>query len=326
MKLNRLIWSLIILLIIFSYPIYYHFDTAKYSDDKQIKIGMSVENNTLYNFKVVEKKLDRKLNSISIFQKITENPKTEDIQEFLDEGYVVLLTLEPWNGSEENEENYIKYEPKQILNGSIDNDILKWNQAIKSLKYKKGNLAVRISHEINGDWYPWAAFWRNNTIENSVNEYKYINDGISDNKILKVWGINRKTFGYDDRWISWEKFYPGNEYTDIVGVSLYNRYDTNWMSFTELYRIIHTDLIKLNISKPVWISELSSISKGGNKAEWISETFDDIKNIHFEIEMIFWFNENKMFNDTIKDWEFDSTPESAKTFKEVVKYKNLRRT
>lgn len=324
MKLNRLIFSLFILVIVMAYPIYFYVGSAQNSGNDQIKIGMSVENNTLYNFKIVEKKIDRRLDSVSIFQKITEEPKTKDIQEFLDRGYTVMITLEIWNGTEISD-NYTMYEPTSVLNGSIDDDINKWSQSIKSLKYDKGKLAIRTLHEINGDWYPWAAFWRNNTVEDAVNEYKYITNRISDGKVLRIWGLNRRTFGYKDRWVSWEKFYPGNNYVDIVGVSAYNRYDKNWMNLTNLYGVIHKDLIKLNISKPVWITEISSISKGGNKAEWITETFNDVKNNYHEIKMVFWFNENKMFNDTIKDWEFDSTPESADAFKEAIKYENLRR-
>lgn len=324
MKIKRIIFSLLVLSIVLIYPtIYIGQSIIEIRDkDKYIKLGFVVENNTLYNLKIIEKKIDRKADAFQIFQKITEEPKIAEIQEAIDRGYIVLIALEPWNGYV-IDGNYTKYEPLAITNGSIDEDIARWDRAFKSLKYKKGDLVIRVGHEVNGDWYPWGAFWKNNTMESSTEEYRYIISRLRDERLLRLWSLNRKTFGYEGEWQPYEKFYPGDKYVDIIGISSYNRKEDQWMNFSYLYGTIYKDVSRFN--KPIWIAEMSSISIGGDKAEWIRDSFDQIRNNYTKIEAVFWFNENKIFQGELKDWQFDSTDASGITFREVVKKENMKR-
>lgn len=331
MNKERLIFSFIVCIVVFIYPIIQIGNSLslKVDTDEFLELGFAVENNTLYNLKLVEKGIDRKVDIFHIFQKINEEPKLDTMQKALDEDYTILLTLEPWQGNGKNNDIY---NPNAIINGSIDQDIDRWAIELNSLKFDKGKLIIRTMHEINGNWYPWCAYSKNSSPENSklaymhfVNRYKIIND-----KTLFMFGINyrgKKFSGngtqdiYDvDETLVDEKYY------DIIGISGYNRvskYHT-WKSFDEIYNPIYANLTD-RTNKSIWIAEISSVSNGGDKAEWIKDMFDQVKFNFTRIDAVVWFDENKWYMGNVTDWAFDSTPESGIAFKESVRIENMRK-
>ena len=331
MNSMRMLYSLIVCIVILIYPILFTIDHVSMivKSDEYIKLGFAVENNTLYNLKLVEKELNRKVDIFHIFQKINEEPKLETMQEALDRGYIVLLTLEPWQGREHNND---MYSPQEIINGSIDQDIDRWAVALNSLEYQKGKVIIRPMHEINGNWYPWCAYTTGSSPENSKQAYIHVVDRFkSTNKnLLFMFGINYRGVKYEEGRV--EYIYDVNEtllddnYYDFIGISGYNRVSKNhqWKTFSELYHPMYVNLTN-NTNKPIWITEISSPSKGGDKAEWTRDMFYQVKYNYKEIDAIVWFDENKWFEGEITDWAFDSTPECKIAFKESVRIENMKK-
>lgn len=332
MNKERILFSLIICIIILIYPIMFtaeHLPMIIHSDD-YIKLGFAVENNTLYNIKLTEKEIGRRVDIFHIFQKIDEEPKLEDMQEILDSGYTLLLTLEPWPGRKNLTNNYT---PRAIINGSIDQDIDKWVIALSSLKFTKGKFIIRTMHEINGNWYPWGAYTKGSSPEDSKNAYIYMVNKLryANRDIMFMYGIHYRGIRYDNKngtefIYDIDNILPDEEYYDIIGLSGYNRFSKNykWRSFDELYRPMYINLTNAT-NKSIWIAEISTISKGGDKAEWIKDMFDQIRNNYTRIDAIVWFDENKWFEGEITDWRFDSTEDSKITFIQSVKFDNMKK-
>lgn len=330
MNKERVLFSLFVCMIVLIYPIMFMIDQLSTpGDDEYVKLGFAVENNTLYNLRLVEKDIRRKVDIFHIFQKIDEEPKLETMQQALDEGYIVLLTIEPWSGRENDS---AIYSPSRVIKGSIDEDLDRWAVKLSSLDFKKGKLIVRTMHEINGNWYPWSAYIEGSSPELSKSAYVHIVERLrkENNNLIFMFGVNYKGFRYDSRTGSVQELYnvsdllPPDEYYDIAGISGYNRYPDKWLTFPQLYDSIYANLIA-GTDKPVWIAEISSVSKGGDKAEWINDMFYNVRHKYNRIEAIVWFDENKWFQDEIVDWAYDSTPQSRDVFKECVKLKNMRK-
>jgi endoglucanase len=61
------------------------------------------------------------------------------------------------------------------------------------------------------------------------------------------------------------------------------------------------------------IGEFASTETGGDKAAWITDTFQRIPDGYPQLRMIFWFNINKE-----TDWRINSSDTSLESFKKAI--------
>jgi cellulose synthase (UDP-forming) len=178
-----------------------------------------------------------------------------------------------------------------VLSGGYEMHIRSWAKA--AAKYKKP-LFLRFAHEMNGNWYPWGdvhAFSDKEYIEMWKYVWHIFEEEGADN-VIWVWSPNNTNhFGEKDNVLD---FYPGDKYVDWVAFSAFNWGEsnarTNWRSFKYVSWDIYTIISKLN--KPIMVAETSSVSLGGNKAEWFRKTLlEDIPSMP-QIKAVILFNEN----------------------------------
>lgn len=127
-------------------------------------------------------------------------------------------------------------------------------------------------------------------------------------------------------WYEWnhmENYYPGDEYVDWLGLDGYNfgtagsSWGSRWITFEEIfnppsYRQLEM-LMESYPGKPFVIAEMASTEEGGNKATWILDAYNVIKEQFPRIHAVNWFNINKE-----TDWRFDSSPESLAAFQQAL--------
>ena len=166
---------------------------------------------------------------------------------------------------------------------------------------------IRLLPEMNGYWEPW-----NGDPETFITAWKHIVT------------LFRSTGAHNVKWV-WapnitdnpktpenrlEVYYPGDDYVDVLGLSGYNwgiiQETTAWTSFEAIYAVPYERLTSLS-DKPIWIAEIASAEKGGNKSKWISNMLKS--NAFPKIEAFIWFNELKE-----ADWRFNSSPEALRAF------------
>lgn len=193
-----------------------------------------------------------------------------------------------------------------IVAGVYDDYIRAWARGAASAP---GPLYVRPFPEMNGDWTPWngdpvtlAAAWRH------------------------VVDLFREEGATNVRWVfspnvtdsprtpenAFERFYPGDDYVDVLALDGYNWGDAlpsvGWRSFEAVFRTGYDRIAALG-DQPIWIAEFASSDAGGNKSEWVREMF---ATTGFErIEALIWFNQNKE-----ADWRIDSDPATLQAFRE----------
>jgi len=225
---------------------------------------------------------------------------------------ILLLTWEPW-----------EYDTVKIMNGSVDSYIKGMAQDMKS--YGK-EIWLRPLHEANGDWYPWAIGYKGgiNTNSTYIAAFRHIVDifrseGASNVKM--IFNINCSNVGPNT---SFTGHYPGDEYVDYNSIDGYNWGTTQswgsvWQSFDQIFSSAYNSI--KNYNKQIFIAEWASTEIGGNKAQWITDSFNTIKSSYDKIFAEVWFSHNKE-----TDWRIESSEAALTAYKNAIKIQNPSNT
>ncbi|MBN1669230.1 MAG: hypothetical protein JW862_19200 [Anaerolineales bacterium] len=222
-----------------------------------------------------------------------------------------------------------------ITDGVYDDSLADW--ATRLAAFDKP-IFLRWGHEMNGDWYPWGG--ANNgggTLdgygdpqqpdgpERFVAAYRYIHDLFAEHQadqVLWVWCPNAPFATMDTSygstgWNRAENYYPGDEYVDWLCFDGYNwgtsafgqQFNSRWQRFDQIFGESYVRLQALSPDKPILIGEFASTEDGGDKAAWVTDTFERLEQDYPQIRAIVWFHINKE-----TDWRMDSSPESLAAF------------
>jgi len=220
-----------------------------------------------------------------------------------------------------------------IVDGIHDDYVRAWAEGAKDFGKP---ILLRWGHEMNGDWYPWSGalngggttdgFGDSNEPdgpERFVAAYRHLHDLFADagaDNVLWVWCPNVPFEGLGD-WNRLVNYYPGDEYVDWLCIDGYNwgtssfgaQFDSRWQTFDEIFSQGYTELQAINSSKPIVIGEFASTEEGGDKATWILDAYESIREDYPQIRAAVWFHISKETN-----WRIDSSTESLEAFRQAV--------
>ena len=235
-------------------------------------------------------------------------------------GSVPMITWEPWvpiSGFDRSESvvDQEEYRLRNIIDGKYDDYILQYAQDVK---FFKKQVMIRFAHEMNGNWYPWGSTF--NKPEEYVLAWRHVHeifDSVGAVNVSWVWSPNEI---YYEKLVpnayKIELFYPGDDYVDWVGFSVFNwagSYKQNlWRNPGDLFDETLSALRAFN--KPIMITETASAEDakaGTRKAEWINKLSVYIESKP-EIKGLVWFNTV----DNGVDWGINSSNASAIAFGE----------
>ena len=177
-----------------------------------------------------------------------------------------------------------------LLRGEYDWYIDEWIDGIKEFA---DPIFIRLSHEMDGDWYPYSEGYpgATHTAEDFVEYWKYVVDrfrAADVDNVAWVWSPDGTRQGVRD----WVDYYPGDEYVDWLGLSVYSNkqpLDT-FLQFREAF----------GTEKPIMIAEggtedlLTAFHPDypGN-AQWIRDFYDAIlEDAAPQVKAVMWFQWN----------------------------------
>jgi hypothetical protein len=191
-------------------------------------------------------------------------------------GSVPMITWEPWvvDFDESIRTNLPPRVQREyaslaaIARGDYDFYIVPWARA--AAEYGKP-IFLRFGHEMNDPYrYPWGP-QNGNRPDEFVAAWKHIHlifQKLGATNVLWVWSphISMPWFEY---------YYPGPEFVDWIGVGVLN-YGTvaswsRWWSFHQILEKAYPALLRMN--KPIMITELGTLSAGGDMTEWYRQAF-----------------------------------------------------
>jgi beta-mannanase len=221
-------------------------------------------------------------------------------------GAVPVITWEPWQAEGGTEQP--DYSLDSILQGTHDAYIEQF--ALDVLSFDK-LVVLRLMHEFNGVYYPWAGANNNNDPGKFILVFQYIVN------IFKNAGANNAQFMWSPNYTAdsrvpapsndIEAYYPGDDYVDWIGVSGYN-WGSNplmqaqgWLSFMEIFNgsqfgSFLSAMAVAHPSKKVIIAEIGCNNDSAySKADWITEAYESMSGFD-NIAGVVWFN-NTAFHD-----------------------------
>lgn len=193
---------------------------------------------------------------------------------------------------------------QDIADGKLDMHLKSW---AVGLSHVASDIYLRPFPEMNGDWTAWhgkpevyVAAWRH-----IVSVFR-----LQTSNVKWLWSpnITDEPRTDDNRM---ERYYPGADFVDILGLDGYNwgssRNHSVWRSFADVFEEPIERISRLG-EQPIWIAETASTELGGDKAAWIQDMF---RTRFPRLEAIIWFNENKE-----TDWRINSSPAALTAFQD----------
>ncbi len=208
-----------------------------------------------------------------------------------------LLTWEPWSNHVGNgpPEKQPAFTLSRILSGRYDDYIRSFSQVLSEFPQ---TVYLRPMHEMNGNWYPWCGRVNDNEVELFVPAWhhirKIVGEEVSSN-IKFVWCPYATSYPTEPE-NAIERYFPGDEATDWVAIDGYNwgkaLNHREWLSFEQIFGSAYKTITDIS-QHPVMIAEIACSESGGDKAEWIIETFRSLKRSFKRVELLIWFDINK---------------------------------
>jgi hypothetical protein len=185
--------------------------------------------------------------TIMYFADFSEPLALQGIERVASTGRFPLVTWEPWRFGQGKHQ--AEFTLASFLAGDHDTVIDESAERIASFG---GPVMIRFAHEMNGDWYPWNESVNTNEPGEFVAVWRYVHDrfqAAGATNAVWVWSPNVTTYLPTPL----ERFWPGDDYVDVVGLSGYLRAG---QSFEERFRPTLTELRTLT-DAPVIIAETS---------------------------------------------------------------------
>lgn len=299
---------------------------------------------------MVEDAVQRKANIVGYFQDWNDPFRADAIQLAWQRHQIPMLTWEPapTTGREDpNDTANLPFNLLSIKDGLHDDYIRSYARGIKELGMP---IIVRLAHEMNGDWYPWSEIQNKdhdgNGLLDDCDVAPYADDtkgidpkcsinGNGPGQFREMWQHVHQVFaeeGANDLtiWL-WapnrvnnitnpvihqptiERFYPGDQYVDWVGMSGYLRYSDrdDPPTFDMTFGDTLTQLQATAPTKHVFLAEIGATELNGTKAQWVDSLFDGLARNRDIISGFAWFSltVSAMKGDEVQtnDWRINST-------------------
>ncbi len=245
----------------------------------------------------LERRLGHRLDIVHWFARIEEPFDTRLLAAAAADGRRPMVTLEMTSWSLDS-----------VADGRHDATLRHWARAVRS---HGDRVYLRPWPEMNGSWTPWsgdpAAF---------VSAWRHVVDlfrAEGADGAVWVWAPNVT----DEPAVSanrLERYYPGHAYVDVLGVDGYNwgaaHGPEGWSSFADIFEPVWPRLLAVG-PQPIWITEVGSAERGGDKADWIAGMAErlDLE----RLGAIVWFDQNKEAN-----WRIDSSRSTLAAFQQAL--------
>ncbi len=187
-----------------------------------------------------------------------------------DAGRVPFIRLMPRSEFEESQADPI-YSMQKIIDGDFDTALVEWAKTAANTGFP---LLAEFGTEVNGNWFSWNGQYNGGATTNEygdpnlsdgperfVDAYKHIID------ICRSNGANNITWffhvdAYSEPAESWndiKNYYPGNDYIDWIGVSVYGPQakGEDFQEFKDIMNDVYPKLTALSPDKPIAILEFA---------------------------------------------------------------------
>lgn len=224
-------------------------------------------------------------------------------------GSVPLLYWSPWDRPYVEGAGPDKYSLTSILAGAHDAYIDRWAEQARDVR---SPIIVSFGNEMNGSWFPWSGPGAVVPQAGSAQlgplpggpdlfkrAYRYVVDRVRARGASNVQFVLHLMNFSDpqEKWNMAKDYYPGPEYCDWLGISLYGSQfpaDYEWAPFAPLLDWPYTELCQLDPTKPIMLCEwgVAELPLLGNKAQWYRDAYRTLQDPRYgRLKAIVYWNE-----------------------------------
>lgn len=207
-------------------------------------------------------------------------------------GSIPLIFWSPWDRPYEQDKGTDRFSLQRVLAGDWDAYIDTWADGAKHFGKP---MFVSLCNEMNGSWFPWSGYFygRGNPVAGHPDKFqgpetckaawRYIVDRVRARGATNIrWVFHLNNYSYpDEEWNEMGQYYPGPEYVDWLGISVYGKQfgTDSWSDPDDLLDYPYQLLGDIDSTKPIMITEfgIGEFPKAGDKARWIREMFAGMK-------------------------------------------------
>lgn len=222
-------------------------------------------------------------------------------------GRRVLLTWEPWDPAAGVSQP--GYSHRAIVGGEHDAYLRRWAEGARDFGRP---LELRLMHEMNGNWYPWAGGVSGNTAQSYVAAWRHVHGIFRDvgaSNVRFVWSANADDVPAGNKM---EPYYPGRTYVDLLALDGYNwgvvQGKGTWRSYEQVFASSYARVTRLG-PQQVWITETASATSGGDKAGWVRAMLASRR--FPRVTALVWFDVVKE-----RDWSLTSSAAVTRAFRD----------
>lgn len=231
------------------------------------------------------------------------------------------------------------YTLARIIQGDFDLELHAWCRAAAEFGTP---VLAEYGTEVNGEWFPWNGAWNGGGKVNGYGDptqpdgperfqdtYRHIIQICRDEgagNLTWLFHVNDSDYP-DEPWNTLEAYYPGDEWIDWIGVSVYGAQiplDDEWPDFTYAMDAVYPRLTALAPDKPIVLLEFGVTSGNplGQPQDWAEAALSDLTAMRWPRLIGFswwnetWQNDDDPSHDT--DMRVQSNPALIAVFQEHV--------
>ena len=273
----------------------------------------------------IDNQLGKAPSSLGFFAYWDHDYPSNKITASWDHGALPVMT---WMSERQDKMQDSSYSMSHIIAGDWDDYLYKYAGDIVRTGLP---VVIRFDHEMNGNWYGWSAgqtAW-NNSPAKYIAMWQHVwqifqKVGANDD-VIWLWSPNRvDNIAGQAGTSSIAADYPGDQYVDWVGASIYWRTGTSPTDYRTSFGKTIADLRAVT-SKPMFFAEIgatqtyNSVDVTAGKQAWMQSTLQgflaDPSIVGFS-----WFDNyvSTPANPSINDWRYDSSSATLATFKNQI--------
>ena len=287
---------------------------------------------------ITQKKIAWAMFSDNWFKKGGINYPKAHIHTIYNTGTLPYIRFMP-RSDEEQYKKEKKYSLQNIIDGVFDKELHQW---AKDAKEDNIPLLADFAVEANGDWFSWSGVLNGGAKRDGYGNpnypdgperyrdaYRHIIDIFRSEEVKNItwfFHYNYESFP-NEEWNQPNYYYPGDEYIDWVGFSLYGAQtiDEDWndLKFSTQLKDFSDSFNKIKTKRPIALLEFG-VTDGhpdGNKSAWFKDAFKTIlKNKYIKFSAINIWHENwENEDETMSRLRIDSSKEVESTFRQLIK-------
>jgi hypothetical protein len=259
---------------------------------------------------------------------------TQQVETLRQMGITPLIRLMPRSQFQDSGQDPV-YTLEGIVNGQFDTALREWARQASSVQIP---LLVEFGTEMNGDWFTWAGRYNGADSTDTYGDrtqadgpekfkdaYRHIVDIFREedaNNITWFFHVNI-TSAPDADWNQPQQYYPGDDYVDWIGVSVYGAQseDDTWISFENIMNDHFDAIVAISQQKPIAILEFGVEERENeSKADWINGALNAIlRGDYPRVKAISYWHSNWTNADgSSSRLRLDSSQESANNYRSLI--------